>query len=472
MSQSYNQVIERNRLLSIALYKIKGFGNGLFSDIIRHDQIAAFKYPLMYMEDIPVPMPPGVETFGFRVHFMSKVARNKQKDFNILSENANEIKSDMRQACKDFLAFWVQDHDLDTFSIEKATTPTFFQDETADRLAGCYIDITFKQPFSYNVCAIPADDVPPPPSTTCDPATYKNSDDSFIQSIDSGASFTAPDVIITINTVPQAPIPANKNASFTVSGSPVETTMNTDPLTDTPAGQTKDFTIVDQDDNPVVVTEITDTANIFKGQITIPIPITTALLTTGQENVELTGDDGDRFLNGDYASKNAADISNFYTLVNDNEFGHKKRFTGDTGGFMDEATGNFFDVNGVATTKALAFPNDIMRDYAWRRRWYFNRSGARSWANCVTLTLTESRGGEVGWFCPNRSEYESLSSSNANAPTYIDNRLFNWSTNNMWCSTTSILDSTRAQRLSPTADTWSGNQPKTQSNANAYVKMF
>ena len=158
---TYNQIIERNLLFQKAHFKLKGFGNGLFEDVILHDQVATFKYPLMYMEDLPSPMTPGVETFVFRVHFMAPVASNDDgaaSKFNFLGTNLNEVKSDMRQCAKDLLAFWVQDHDFDELNIDKTTTPTFFEDVTEDRLTGCYIDVIFRQPFTYNKCAIPSTD--------------------------------------------------------------------------------------------------------------------------------------------------------------------------------------------------------------------------------------------------------------------------------------------------------------------------
>lgn len=293
-----------------------------------------------------------------------------------------------------------------------------FSPEMKDKII--YTDISnlhvvrFDFEIRYNIDCIPT------LAPICVPATYKNSDDSFIQSIDSATTFISPDIIVTIDNIPQPPSVTNVNLSFT-----------TTPTT----------------------------------------PITTSILTTGQENSHLAGDDGSRFLNGDYASVDIADITDHYNLVLNNEWGHKKRFTGKTGGYMDEVTGNFFDVNDVATTKALAFSDNILRDYAWRRQWYLLRSGARSWANAITLTLTESRGGETGWFCPNKAELESITSNNANAPSYIDNRLFNWSTTNVWSSTTDISDSARAHRMATGSDSWS-IQAKTQSNPNSYIKIF
>ena len=202
-----------------------------------------------------------------------------------------------------------------------------------------------------------------------------------------------------------------------------------------------------------------------------PSGISSSVFNTGQEIIYRTGDDGDRFQNGDYASVYIADISDYYTLVDNNEWGHKKRFTGDTGGYMDEATGLFYDSIGVATTKALAFPNDIMRDYCTRSRWYLNRSGARTWDDAVTLTRTELRGGEIGWFCPNRAEYNSLISDNADSSTFIDSRLFNWSSFTMWCSTTNKSNPLQSFRFTTSSTNWDLTN-KTVVAANSYVKIF
>lgn len=473
MSQSYNQILKRNQQFQEAHFKLKGFGNGLFSDVILHDQVKTFKYPLMFMEDLPSPMTPGVETFVFRVHFMATVAQLKDRGpDDTIGSNLNEVKSDMRQCAKDFLAFWVQDRIYPELDIEKGTTPTFFEDETADRLTGCYIDVTFRQAFDYNVCAIPVEGVPPPPVEGCDPATYKNSDDSFIQSIDSGATFVAPDVVMTINGIPQTAIPANKAATFTVPSSPAGNEVNGDAKIDIAGGTTKNFDIKYANGDSVIITQDSDSPTLFEGKIPNIAVISSLLVSNMQDVSFLAGDDGDRFINGSYASVNLAALTDPYTLLLDNEWGHKKRTTGDTGGYMDELTGLFYDVNGVLTTKILAFPNEIQRDYAFRRRWYQRRSGARPWADCITLAQTEVKGGETGWFNAAQFEYDMITISSVNQPTYIDSRLFNFPGNTMWSSTTEVkVNTTRAFQLLGSTAAWF-NQGKTINGSTAYVKLF
>jgi hypothetical protein len=257
------------------------------------------------MEDLPAPFSPGVETFVFRVHFMSIPVGLKQRDVDdaLISSNRNEIKSDMRQCAKDFLAFWVQDHEFDMLDIIKTTTATFFEDETEDRLSGCYIDITYRQAFSYNVCAIPASDVPPPPEAECLPATYQNSNESFVQEIASGGTFEALDIIITINGIPQPAIPANVNASFTFPCPP-----------------------------PAI-----NTASIYK---------------TGADAINFNYDDA--FLKRGRGT-------DFYNLDFDNpHLPHNKAYTGKDGGYHDEVTDDYRDKDGNITTEALAFPDGIV----------------------------------------------------------------------------------------------------------------
>ena len=64
-------------------------------------------------------------------------------------------------------------------------------------------------------------------------------------------------------------VPSGGSFSFSTEGDPASILLNLAALVDVPAGQTKAMTIVDQDDNSVTVTTFTDTANVFKGKVTI-----------------------------------------------------------------------------------------------------------------------------------------------------------------------------------------------------------
>jgi hypothetical protein len=466
---SYKKLITLNKQFADNHYVIKNFGNGERWQIVDHDQTPSFKYPLMFVEDLPFSGQTKEFTYTLRCWFVTRVEAPTDRGSDLLYSEYATAKSSMVQCALDLVSYWVQDTNYSSLEIDKNFNIETFIDKTKDRDTGCYIDLRFRDVFNYDSCIIPMDGVAPPPSSECSPVSVTLNGVTPLTNAESGSNrnlefFDEEDNVVT----PTIDSDSATNTVFIFNDVPM--TFNGTATAGALVGGSKSITV--QDSNGVQIGSVINDEQL---NLTIQVPaitsITSNVINTGQETSYRTGDDGDRFLNGDYASVNMADLSDFYTLSTANEWGHFKRYTGDTGGYMDEATGNFFDVNGVATTKLGAFPNEILRDYATRRRWYLRRSGARTWNDCITLTLTESRGGETGWFCPNRSEYESLSSANSKSPSYIDNRLFNWSVQNMWCSTTEKNITTNALRYNGSVDTWT-SEVKTQTNANAYVKLF
>lgn len=153
---TYNQIIKISRAFQQAHQVLKNFGNGQEADMVLHNQQSTYKYPLMWMVDTASPYQEGMELFGFRVMFMAPVVTLKDRDNDLMSTNVNEVKSDMMQCANSFLAYWVnQTNQLDQFGIEKPVNRETFEDYTDDKLAGCWIDIRFYQPFTYDVCTLP-----------------------------------------------------------------------------------------------------------------------------------------------------------------------------------------------------------------------------------------------------------------------------------------------------------------------------
>jgi len=187
-SKTYNQIIQASQAFATAHKVLKNFGNGQPFDIALHNQTETYKYPLMWMEDKSMPIETGVEVFGFRVYFLGTVATNKETEGEILSTNVNEVKSDMMQCAKDFLAYWVQDHNYDTLNIDKTAPRETLEDAIEDRLTGCYIDIRFRQAYSYNSCIIPMTGVDAPPSNCAPVFIYEN--DILVATIASGGAYS------------------------------------------------------------------------------------------------------------------------------------------------------------------------------------------------------------------------------------------------------------------------------------------
>lgn len=97
-----------------------------------------------------------------------------------------------------------------------------------------------------------------------------------------------------------------------------------------------------------------------------------------------------------------------------NEWGHSFRFCGLTGGYTDGTS--YFDVSGVATTKALAFPDDIIFDFSARDvdsvlSYYIGDSLAyRSYNTAISLYITSVFGGLSNWYLANDIEMRNIMS--------------------------------------------------------------
>lgn len=102
----------------------------------------------------------------------------------------------------------------------------------------------------------------------------------------------------------------------------------------------------------------------------------------------------------------------FFTLDYVNEWLHSFRFVGQTGGYTDGVS--YFDVAGVATTKALAFPNDIIFDFTSRNdeevlTYYIgDGSTARSYNTSLPLKVASTIGGLTAWYLWNDKEFVNI----------------------------------------------------------------
>ncbi len=106
--------------------------------------------------------------------------------------------------------------------------------------------------------------------------------------------------------------------------------------------------------------------------------------------------------------------SPYYTLPSNNVFGHAFRLCGITGGYTDGV--GYFDVNGAATTRALAFPDGIICDlyrvtcngdfimYQDQFTLTGNVDFATASAFCASFTL----GGFSGWQMMDRDHFDGL----------------------------------------------------------------
>jgi hypothetical protein len=173
---------------------------------------------------------------------------------------------------------------------------------------------------------------------------------------------------------------------------------------------------------------------------------------SGQSIIYATGDDGD--------DQRARETS-FFILTNNNPFGHNSRFTGTNGGYHDGV--DFRDKDGVVTTKALAFPNDIMLDWAYVNgdnvsgqvmMWYTLDSGGitplsnREWGNMLNNINNLNQGGFTNWKMPNTLEFSTILWKDDPNNLFLNYQPFNGNVGRLyWTSETMNLITANAYRI-------------------------
>jgi len=370
-----------NRDFADAHFIIKGFGNGEASDIVLHNQDKKFKYPLMFIEDLTFPIEQNEFTFAFRVFFVAQVASLKQRGSDLMSTNENEVKSDMVACAQDLLSFWAKDLTISDLNLIKSSLITTFTDNTEDRLTGCFLEIRLKQGFRYNKCAIPMAGVTPPPPPAINPI------DVSLNSILMRAGQTANVDITIFKTGTTDPVGSGTEGNpFFIS------TQGTDNLekgtvvsgvlriADSPLSANGDFVknIISEDGFNLPILDAADqtpvNSSVVGETIEVLFPATTSLPyrpISAQRTSFATsgGDDGDDATNGLFDDDFKTD---FFNLKNANPTWpqHNKRFTGVNGGFKNEDTGLWFDVDGNASDIATVLADDWYYDHLTKTQWY------------------------------------------------------------------------------------------------------
>jgi len=436
MALSYNQIIQASRAFQQAHFQLENFGNGAPFDIALHNQTATYKYPLMWMQDLSMPFEPKVEVFAFRVYFLAPVVTLKDRETDLMSTNINEVKSDMMKAAGDFLAYWAQDSVYDTLNVDKNAVRETIYDTIEDAVTGCYIDIRFRQAFNYNSCAIPMSGVTPPASTCAPVFIYE--DLILVDTVASGGAYYyvsggGGSIDIEINAQPfitgqstNIDIPVlntnndqvgveNPLGVWKIGNSEIQinnsiggglytipivaegvavqaiadctTTVNGVSITNNKAQTSKAITIRYANNDPVVVTEITDTEGVFVGEVpdvVIPLNVSTPF-KTGQTVSYVANDDG---------ALERGNGVDFTTLSHNNYFGNTNRFTDILGGqtYADNWIIDWSTYNQVTGAFLM---------------WYRVYEAAATWTNAMAAQ-PYTRGAYADCYLPNEAELYNL----------------------------------------------------------------
>tara|TARA_Y100000592_G_scaffold60501_1_gene94557 strand:+ start:237 stop:704 length:468 start_codon:yes stop_codon:yes gene_type:complete len=153
MILTYNQIIEQFRVFANLHKQIQNFGNGDLFEIVEHNQLADFNYPLFWVADQPATLGDGTFTWNFNIMAMDLVNKDET--------NENDVKSDMCQVLLDAVAYFEQQNISSSFidwkkiNLVRGSTLNSFTERFEDELTGFGMNIGFKMPFAYDKCDIP-----------------------------------------------------------------------------------------------------------------------------------------------------------------------------------------------------------------------------------------------------------------------------------------------------------------------------
>jgi hypothetical protein len=111
----------------------------------------------MFVEDLPFSGQTKEFTYSLRVWFVTKVEAPTDRGSDLLYSEYASAKSAMVQCALDLVSYWVQQTETSTLDMDRNFNIETFIDKTKDRDTGCYIDLRFRIPFTYDSCIIPKD---------------------------------------------------------------------------------------------------------------------------------------------------------------------------------------------------------------------------------------------------------------------------------------------------------------------------
>jgi len=153
MILTYNQILKEFKTFATNHKQIENFGNGDLWEIVEHNQLTDFNYPLFWVADQPANLGDGTFTWNFNVMAMDLVNKDES--------NENDVKSDMCQVLLDCVSYFEQktatSNNVDWLKVNlvKSGTLTSFTERFEDELTGWGMNIGFRLPFSYNNCDLP-----------------------------------------------------------------------------------------------------------------------------------------------------------------------------------------------------------------------------------------------------------------------------------------------------------------------------
>ena len=202
------------------------------------------------------------------------------------------------------------------------------------------------------------------PINTCVPAIVKNSDVSYIETIESGGVLVLPDITHTDTDLTPVTLPAQEPMICT----------------------------------PVVLERI----------YLRPIPTGQSVIYAQYDDAWKVANNADTYTPPTEGIPMVLDKTNGELTVPNNKHGHKYRRTGLTGGYYDHLTDDFKDINGIVTNYALAFPDDYIFDNHHGIALVAIDFSTEFFTDAFTFVNNLTHAGFTDYWIPNESEFSSV----------------------------------------------------------------
>jgi len=434
---SYIQAIDVIRAFAIQHLQVKKF-NYEFKEQMQNLATLNEAYPFLYVVPIGASVQEFTNEFDLDIYCVDRLQKDRT--------NTSFIVSDTQQILAD-LTLWLEQGQNDIEVIQNyAMTP--INNDLLDYVSGWVMRVRI-QVTRIGLCEIPfGGESPTPP--TCPSGIVKNSDDTYKEIVPSGGTLVLDDITVTDSDGTEIQVPAQTDFVCIPCDPPTEIdvyinrelvaenatedvllilqdqdqnlltftqvddtlTVNIPPCQDAtltlngnqaffhvPSGDVQNLELLDQNGDPITPDDVTgNVITVDVGEPCPPITSSAKPLKTALTTSYATGDDGDT---------QRGRATDFLTLDFINPFGNNRRFTGLTGGYHDGTTYRLVD--GTASTRAGAFPNDICADWTTFQNnevllYYHGDANFRGRNAHIAQYLTGTISGLTGWYVVNRQE--------------------------------------------------------------------
>jgi hypothetical protein len=194
MNRSLNIINKEFKAYAVADKRVNGYFWGDFIEAINSAEPA--HYPLMLVTPQPGNVGEKFVTYSFIVSLFDKYEQGSQRQLQ-------EVHSDMHRIGVDLIRVIKNSYRWNSYAeIQVTVNSNPFIERGQDFTAGWYFNLSLKVYENEDICEVPLTDYDLQAEghfgVTCDPATVRNSDDSFVELVASGGELELEDYEVEI----------------------------------------------------------------------------------------------------------------------------------------------------------------------------------------------------------------------------------------------------------------------------------